>query len=448
MNASTLTTKEPVKPESAWLEKYQEFKAEYASHPLLSEINNLALERFKSLGFPLRKDEMFTFVNLGKLVSTDLDFRHGAKNDACALDIGGNVYKGCERSVITLVNGAYDPALSDTSGVNAHIKISPLSLALENSDYNSYFTSVAKDENDPFASLNMAFVANGLVVEIEPNAKPGSPLLILNYSTGPTPNPVMTTPQVTIRAGEHSESEVIIKNVSGGGNHFINGSFDFLVGDRATINLVETEEKTEGDVWRFSKTRIDMGRESRFTATQSSHGATLERSHYEARLKKNGARFSLNSIAVLSGANQAHSYVRVHHEAPDCQSDQLFKNVIKDKGRLSVDTTVIAHRGASGTDSGQLIKNLLLTDDGRADVKPNLMIYTDDVQCAHGATTSELSEEELVYLRTRGLDEKSAKTLLTKGFIASALSGVKNRAIAEDIKKSLLKTNGDGQCRA
>ncbi|VAX21715.1 Iron-sulfur cluster assembly protein SufD [hydrothermal vent metagenome] len=449
MNASTLATKKTGKPETSWLEKYQGFKEKHVSHASLGAINDIAMERFKSMGFPLPKDEMFTFVNLGKLAATGFDFRYGDEDKVvCALDIGKNIVEDCERSVITLVNGMYDPALSDTSKVEGLIKISPLAHSLNNPAIESYFKEIANNENDPFASLSMAFLAGGLMIEIEPNAKPDSPLLILNYSTGHKSNLVMTTPQVAIRGGKYSECEVIIKNVTVGGDHFINASYDFLVEERGAINLVLVEEKTEGDIWRFSKTRIAMRKESRFTATQSSHGSTLGRSHYEACLQQNGARFSLNSVAVLSGSDQSHSYVRVHHEAPDCRSDQLFKNVIKEKGRLSVDTTVIAHRGASGADSGQLIKNLLLTDNGRADVKPNLMIYTDDVQCAHGATTSELGEEELIYLRTRGLDEKSAKALLTEGFIASALTGVKNLAIAKDIKKSLLKTNGEGQCRA
>ena len=163
------------------------------------------------------------------------------------------------------------------------------------------------------------------------------------------------------------------------------------------------------------------------------------RHHYDARLKAPGAELSLNAVSVLGGQEQVHQFVRIHHEAPHCTSHQLFKNIVDGKSRTSVDGTVIVCSGAQLTYSDQLINNLMLSDEAHADNKPNLMIFADDVKCTHGATVGQVSPDQMFYLKTRGLSEKTAKELLTKSFAASVIDTVRFPAVAAELKKSLLK---------
>jgi len=127
----------------------------------------------------------------------------------------------------------------------------------------------------------------------------------------------------------------------------------------------------------------------------------------------------LSGASVLVNQEQVHNFVRIHHEAPHCSSNQLFKNVINDKGRSSIDGTVIVNKGAQLTNSDQLINNLMLSDEAHADNKPNLMIFADDVKCTHGTTVGQINEDQLFYLKTRGLSQELAKSLLTTSFVNS-----------------------------
>ena len=120
-------------------------------------------------------------------------------------------------------------------------------------------------------------------------------------------------------------------------------------------------------------------------------------------------------------SRQAHQFVVVRHLAPHGTSRQHFKTVAADKAKASVDGTIVVSEGAQLTNANQLINNLMLSDEARADSKPRLLIHADDVKCAHGATAGKLDPDQQFYLESRGLSPAQARTLLTLAFIAEVL---------------------------
>ena len=116
-----------------------------------------------------------------------------------------------------------------------------------------------------------------------------------------------------------------------------------------------------------------------------------------------------------------------------------FKNILNDRARASFDGTVVVNKGAQLTNSDQLINNLMLSDEGHADCKPNLMIFADDVKCAHGATVGQLDDDQLFYLKTRGLSEPIAKEILTQSFARSIVQKIPFEPIVKELDETLLK---------
>ena len=193
------------------------------------------------------------------------------------------------------------------------------------------------------------------------------------------------------------------------------------------------------DTWNFIKTRVHLKRDARFHSANASTGSVLVRHHFEGRLEEEGAELILNGVSVLGGKEQVHNFVRIHHEAPQCVSHQHFKNVVNDEGRSSFDGTVIVNQGAQLTNSNQLINNLMLSNNCHADNKPNLMIFADDVKCTHGATIGQIDDDQLFYLQTRGLSEKFAKELLTRGFAESIIQTIQFPEVVKELSSTLLK---------
>ncbi len=153
----------------------------------------------------------------------------------------------------------------------------------------------------------------------------------------------------------------------------------------------------------------------RYRGTQ--HGGRLQRHHLAAQLTGLGASFDLAVAADPRGETQAHVLTRVVHAVGPTTSRQLIKSVLRDRARVSFDGVVTMLKGADGSSAEQRDQNLVLSPLARADTRPQLDIRADEVEASHGATIGALDADELLYLRTRGLDAATARELLTTAFL-------------------------------
>jgi len=121
----------------------------------------------------------------------------------------------------------------------------------------------------------------------------------------------------------------------------------------------------------------------------------------------------------------------IDHLAPDTTSREVFKGVLDDQSRAVFQGKIVVHKDAQRINGHQLSKALLLSDAAEMDAKPELEIYADDVKCSHGATTGQLDETELFYLRSRGIPEAQARNMLIRSFLAEAVQEINDQDIQE-----------------
>jgi Fe-S cluster assembly protein SufD len=168
-------------------------------------------------------------------------------------------------------------------------------------------------------------------------------------------------------------------------------------------------------------TRVDQGRDSRFTSASFATGATLARNDFSVRLSSPGAECHLRGLYVTAGKQHIDNYLNIDHQAPHCTSRLYYKGILDGKSKAVFGGLVLVRPGADKTDSYQQDKNLVLSDEAEVDSKPSLEIYADDVKCGHGATAGAVAEDALFYLRSRGIDETTANQLLIRGFASEIL---------------------------
>lgn len=429
-------TKTETSPEAIVLERHRKFTQESGSQRALSEINQAAIARFEELKFPHSKHEMFTFVNTKELTSIPFAPPNESKVDPEFLK--RHVYSGCERSVLVICDGVYRADLSDTSALDSSLAIKTLSEAAADESVKKYLLDTVRNENDVFASINAAFMSEGTALEIPDKTVCDPVIQILYISTGSAKEPVISYPRLLAKLGVMAEAKFIVKYVGQTGNYFVNSVMDFIIGEDAGATYSQIQADP-ADAWNFTKTRVSLYRNSRFIAANASSGCRLARSHFDVALKQNGAELRLNGVSVLKDKEQAHNYIQIRHEAPYCVSSQHFKNIVNGEARTSFDGTVTVGVGAQMTQSDQLINNLMLSGDAHADTKPNLMIYADDVKCTHGATVGQINDEQLFYLKTRGLSQEAAEALLTTSFAKAIVQTIAFPAVIEDLNKTLLQ---------
>ena len=171
----------------------------------------------------------------------------------------------------------------------------------------------------------------------------------------------------------------------------------------------------------------------------------LIRNDVDVLLDGEGCDCTINGLYVLRGRQHVDNHLRVDHAKPNCDSREFFKGVLDDKSRGVFSGRIIVREDAQKTDAKQTNMNLLLSEDARVDTNPQLEIFADDVKCTHGATVGQLDEEALFYLRSRGISEAAARSLLVYAFARESLDKVRPESLRKELEAWLLSRLPQGE---
>lgn len=160
---------------------------------------------------------------------------------------------------------------------------------------------------------------------------------------------------------------------------------------------------------------------STYSRTAVVRGWALARQEPEVLQLAGAAHTQLRDLSITTGRAVHDLHSRVRFEGPEGTLDQLQKALVDEAGHSIFNGCVQVPQIAQRTDAAQLSRHLLLSERAKVDTKPELEIIADDVRCSHGATVSSLSDEELFYLRSRGIDRDTGAALLRRGFCAEIL---------------------------
>src|SRR6185369_6568345 len=191
--------------------------------------------------------------------------------------------------------------------------------------------------------------------------------------------------------------------------------------------------------FHVSTTSAELGRASRYDTTSINLGAQLSRHDISVVLDHEGAETSVDGLYMVDSDQHTDTHSVIDHKQPHCNSHQLYKGILDGNGRAVFNGIIFVREGAQKTDAMQTNKNLLLSDRARVDTKPQLEIYADDVKCAHGAAVGQISEDELFYLATRGIEPAVVRNLLTYGFAEEVIGKIKVDSIRAAVDEAVLK---------
>jgi Fe-S cluster assembly protein SufD len=163
------------------------------------------------------------------------------------------------------------------------------------------------------------------------------------------------------------------------------------------------------------------------------------RNHNEVRMLGEHCETQMHGLYLMDKEQRIDNYVYVEHAFPNCTSNELFKGILDDSSRAAFNGHVLVCEHASKTDAVQSNKNILLTDKAIVDSKPFLEIYNDDVKCSHGSTIGQLDETALFYIRSRGISERTAKTLLMYAFCDEVIQKIEIKALADRLSDMVKK---------
>jgi Fe-S cluster assembly protein SufD len=223
----------------------------------------------------------------------------------------------------------------------------------------------------------------------------------------------------------------------GDGPGLTNAVAEFIVRDGAVVEhyRVQSESSRAAHV---GATDVAVGEDASYTSVAVAFGAKLARHDLRVRLAGRHAQCRIDGLYVVEGKQHCDNHTLIDHVVPECASSQLYKGVLDGSSRAVFNGKVIVRPAAQKTDAHQTNKNLLLSPDARVDTKPELEIFADDVACTHGATVGALDDEERFYLASRGLDDETARGLLTYGFAEEIVAEIKTESLRRRLDEDIL----------
>ena len=233
---------------------------------------------------------------------------------------------------------------------------------------------------------------------------------------------------------EDGAQATIVEKHEGQGAYWKNMSTEIVLGKNTRLDHIRIQNDSM-DAVQTNMVHITMERDSYLNSFSLNIGGKLTRHDIHAVLNGSGIECSLNGVNLLKGSQHGDTTILMEHLAPHCQSNQFYRSLLDDSARGVFQGKVLVHKAAQKTDGYQLSNTLLLSQGAEMDTKPELEIYADDVKCSHGATTGQLDEEPLFYLRSRGLNEAQARMLLIQAFVDEVMDNVSRETNQEHLSE-------------
>jgi Fe-S cluster assembly protein SufD len=401
------------------------------------EQQGVAWDQFESLPQPTRKSQAWRFSNVGLLdlasFKSSLPLSQNDRENILKYSRGLEEYAG--RMIFA------NDQLVQRDVVSGDLKkrgviFQPLERAMvEHSEiFRKYFMSTeATLGSAKFAALHKALVSSGTFLFVPRGLEIELPIEIFHWLRHEN---MSVFPHLLLVADELAKVTVIehFRSCSPAVPGFACGVNDLIAGPGAKVTYVCAQEWSSNVIaLQMNSTVVDH--DASAMSLNLHVGAKYSRFESLSRLIGEGARSDLLAVAVAKHQQEFDARTLQDHMSPHTASDLLYKNALDDRARTIFGGLIRVEPHAHFTDAYQKVRNLLLSDDAEANSMPGLEILADNVRCTHGATSGQVDEDELFYLRTRGIPTKVAQRLIVTGFLDEVIQRLNYAAIGDHLHK-------------
>ncbi|MGC4013928.1 MAG: Fe-S cluster assembly protein SufD [Luteolibacter sp.] len=392
-----------------------------------SERQRAAWQRFLETPQPKRGDETWRFSSVKELDFADFRPANGGA-DASLLVARSN---GLEAPVAKFVFGN-DELLHSESNLPAGVICLPLAEALVSHSElveKHFMKQETRLGSAKWTALHEANLRNGLFVHVPANVEVEGTIEVFHWLAGEN---TAIFPHTLIVTGANAKVRVVdyfqsADESSAGLAIAVN---DLSAGPGSKLDYVAIQAFNENTkVIQVNETGV--AKDASAIGFILNTGATWARNESLSRLEGEGSRSDMLSVSIPARDQEYDQRTFQHHVSPGAYSDLLYKNSLYDKARTIFSGLIFVDEGAHRTDAYQTCRNLFMSDDAEANSMPGLEINADDVKCSHGSTSCQISDEEIFYLRARGIDPVRARQLIARGFSVEVIERLADEKVEE-----------------
>lgn len=413
----------PVKTaaETALVEQFTAAKAALPGNAVIRE------QAFGTIveGLPHRRVEEWKYTDLRALMKDAKPLAVVPEKDEIDAAKKKVSFAGLKTATVLFVNGALVEQDKMPAGVEA-VSLTK-AYATDHALLKRFGESGVPADNAAVA-LNTAFVSDGILLTVKKGANIDTPVHLAFVQQGGG-HAAYARVLVVVEDGA---SVTLVESHTGQGAHQTNSYVEVLAADKTDVTLVKLQNEDLSSQ-HLATLAIKLGAEAKLTTANVSRGAAVARQQIHLFFQGDNTNASLNGISLSGGKRHLDTTLFVDHASYDCESREQFKQVLDGQSRSVFQGKILVRQNAQKTDGRMMMRALMLSDDSEADLKPELEIYADDVQCAHGATCAALEEEYLFYLMARGIPRAEAEAMLVEGFVGEVLDAVENETLKDEL---------------
>jgi len=393
-------------------------------------------KKFSKLGLPTLKNEEWKYTGIGRLFTRDFFIPSQADSSVDAKIISTAAIPGASAmNHIVFVNGIYNKELSHFE-LNEGWDLCTLEEAFNGQyqqDANAYFNKSNLFIRDGIHALNTSFMDSSLFIKIKKGYTANKPVYF-NHVYDTTSNHILASPRVLMVIEDGADVQLIESyHTHGPMDSFGNEVVEIAVKENARLDYIKIQNDTPNGNHAGTTHIRQVGKSFVQTITISLNGGMI-RNNTDIIMEAAANEAHMYGLYFLKGDTHVDNHTLVDNTKPLCFSNELYKGIIDDRSTGVFSGKIFVRPDAQKINAYQSNKNILLSDKGTINTKPQLEIYADDVKCSHGCTVGKLDEEALYYLRARGINKELAKSMLLKAFADEIVNQIKNESLKQYVE--------------
>jgi Fe-S cluster assembly protein SufD len=387
---------------------------------------------------PSNKDEEWRFTDLSPLLTQTFT---APNSQIPPVNIHGLVLPEAANTRLTFVNGIYTPEYSSLN-LPTGVFVGNLAAAMEEGLAIADYLGKQPGGEEVFTAINTAGINEAAVIWLGKDISIESPIHLLFIATvDDTAISIQPRTLIVLETGSNAtlveeylhtsvpaQQAVSVSNRS----YFTNSVTEIWIGDTAKLNHTRIQDEDITAI-HIGKTAVSQSQHSCYTGNSIDLGSKLSRHNWEIFQIGAQTETHLNGLAMVNGEQESDTHSVIALTKPHGITNQLHKCIVDERAHGIFNGKVFVPQAAQQTNAGQLNRNLLLSSTARIDTKPQLEITADNVKCSHGATVSQLEDDEIFYLQSRGLDVETAKILLINAFAVEIIDRIPVTSIREKL---------------
>ena len=378
-----------------------------------------AVDALRTNGLPTRRVEAFHYTDLRALIKGKPRLA-GRPDDAATKQVGGAFPRLVkDAAVLHFYDGHhFDRQEPMPAGVDVV------------ADLPAHTVSTEPDQAVEW--INVAFAQSGAQISIEPGAQVEQTVGIAHAHTGA--ENTIAAMRCNIVAGAGSSSRLIDRAMGRDGVNYLHSSMvDLTIEEGAKVDYVLSIE--EGDAaQRLARLAVNLGKDAVLNLFILNVGGKLVRQEIDFQVRGEGASLNISGVNLIGGEAHIDVTSTITHHVAHTDATETIRNVATGRGRGVFQGQINVRQAAQLTDARMACNTLLLSDDCDFSAKPELEIFADDVQCAHGATVTDLEDSYMFYLMARGISETRARQMLIKAFVAEIVEELDDDDLVESLE--------------